>query len=285
MSIVRTLSCAVAVLGLALPASASAHSASAATGGLSVPSDPEIAQAVCEDTGAWACARGSKLTLQGEALDAVRQIRFVGGTGSRDDRVARPQTRQPHRVDVRVPRSARSGRIAVVSGDGRRVLTARKLTVRAAARRTVTAAPPAPAPVADAGAGVFPISGAHDYGTAINAFGGGRDHKGQDVFARCGTPLVALYDATVQFAGSQDRAGNYVVLQGADGQSYAYMHMQAAALVAKGAKVRAGQPVGRVGDTGRASGCHLHFEQWTAPGWYEGGRAIDPLPLLKRLDR
>jgi murein DD-endopeptidase MepM/ murein hydrolase activator NlpD len=82
----------------------------------------------------------------------------------------------------------------------------------------------------------------------------------------------------------QDRAGNYVVLQGADGQSYAYMHMQAPAEVRKGQTVRAGQQVGRVGDTGRASGCHLHFEQWTAPGWYEGGKAIDPLPLLRSLD-
>jgi hypothetical protein len=32
-------------------------------------------------------------------------------------------------------------------------------------------------------------------------------------------------------------------------------------------------------------GCHLHFEQWTSPGWYDGGRPIDPLPDLKRWDR
>ncbi len=137
---------------------------------------------------------------------------------------------------------------------------------------------------APAAAGVFPVSGPHDYGTEINRFGGGRNHKGQDVFAKCGTPLVAILDATVQFVGSQDRAGNYVVLQGPDGQSYAYMHMQSAAEVARGAKVRAGQQVGRVGDTGRASGCHLHFEQWTAPGWVRGRSGDRPLPLLQRLD-
>jgi murein DD-endopeptidase MepM/ murein hydrolase activator NlpD len=39
-----------------------------------------------------------------------------------------------------------------------------------------------------------------------------------------------------------------------------------------------------VGETGRASGCHLHFELWTAPGWYKGGRAVDPLPTLRRWD-
>jgi len=61
------------------------------------------------------------------------------------------------------------------------------------------------------------------------------------------------------------------------------MHMQSAAIVRKGDRVTTGQRVGRVGDTGRASGCHLHFEQWTAPGWYEGGKRIDTLPLLERL--
>ncbi len=39
----------------------------------------------------------------------------------------------------------------------------------------------------------------------------------------------------------------------------------------------------RPAQTGRASTCHLHFELWTAPGWYEGGKPIDPLPLLKSL--
>jgi murein DD-endopeptidase MepM/ murein hydrolase activator NlpD len=35
---------------------------------------------------------------------------------------------------------------------------------------------------------------------------------------------------------------------------------------------------------GRASGCHLHFEMWTAPGWYQGGDVFDPLPELTRWD-
>lgn len=132
---------------------------------------------------------------------------------------------------------------------------------------------------------IFPIQGKHTFGQdAANGFGGGGGHQGQDVFAACGTPLVAVRPAKVQTATFQSRAGNYVVLQSPDGQSYAYMHMRAAALVKKGDTVYAGQPVGYVGQTGRASGCHLHFELWTTPGWYSGGHTVDPLPELTRWD-
>ena len=281
MSNTRRLPFVVALLSLAVPASAAAHDPTAGTGGASVPDEPELAQAICEDETLWECSRGAKLTLRGESLSQIRNVRFVGGRGRRDDRVVRPAKKNSHQVDVRVPHSARSGPIAVESAAGDRARSAERLRVRepAAPPTTPTGGPPA---VAGNGDGVFPIQGKHTYGDGLGA---GRGHGGQDVFAKCGTPLVALFDATVQWAKWQDRAGNYVVLQGADGQSYAYMHMQGPAEVRKGQTVRAGQQVGRVGDTGRASGCHLHFEQWTAPGWYEGGKAIDPLPLLRSLDR
>ena len=279
-SIVRTL-CVAVLLGFALPSLAPARDKDMGTGGTGVPEDPAVQAVLCEDAASWECARGATLTLEGDALDAVRQVRFLGGPGRRDDRAAAPTDRDDHHVDVEVPASARSGRVAVLSAGGRRAVTQRKLKVTAVTR-SAPAAAPAPVPAPDGG--VFPILGKHDFGTGTNTFGGGRGHQGHDVFARCGTPLVAVFDTTVQHVGSQARAGNYVVLQGADGQSYAYMHLQAPPEVAKGARVAAGQQVGRVGDTGRASGCHLHFEQWTAPGWYEGGEPVDPLPLLRRLD-
>ena len=135
---------------------------------------------------------------------------------------------------------------------------------------------------------LFPIRGPHNLGSSpTNNFGGGgtRTHKGQDMFARCGTRLAAARGGTVQFAGYHSAAGNYLVVDGADtGIDYVYMHMRQPALVKTGDRVFTGQKVGEVGETGRASGCHLHFELWSAPGWYEGGSAFDPLPALKSWD-
>ena len=133
---------------------------------------------------------------------------------------------------------------------------------------------------------LFPIRGRHDLGQSeTNNFGGGRGHQGQDNFARCGTRLAAARGGRVQYAGYHGRAGNYVVIDGdGTGVDYVYMHLRKTPLVSTGQRVFTGQKIGEVGDTGRASGCHLHFEMWSAPGWYEGGKAFDPLPSLQRWD-
>ena len=131
----------------------------------------------------------------------------------------------------------------------------------------------------------FPVAGAHDYGEFAASFGGGRGHQGHDVFAECGTPLVAARGGVVSFKQYHARAGYYIVIDGdRTGTDFVYMHMREAALVDKGERVKTGQLIGFVGDSGRASGCHLHFEEWTSPGWYEGGKAFDPLPDLRAWD-
>ena len=132
----------------------------------------------------------------------------------------------------------------------------------------------------------FPVLGPHGYGDFAASFGGGRGHQGQDIFAACGTPLVAARGGIVKFKQYHSRAGYYVVIDGEKtGTDYAYMHLQSAALVDKGDRVRTGQPIGYAGATGRMSDCGLHFEMWRGPGWYSGGSPFDPLPDLMAWDK
>ena len=130
----------------------------------------------------------------------------------------------------------------------------------------------------------FPIPGPHNYGGASARFGAGRSghsHQGQDVFAACGEPLLSAQAGNVKARAYQGSgAGHYLVVQGVDGVDYAYMHLLNASWAGPGAYLYAGTQIGNVGASGNASGCHLHFELWTSPGWYSGGVPQDPLPSL-----
>jgi murein DD-endopeptidase MepM/ murein hydrolase activator NlpD len=135
---------------------------------------------------------------------------------------------------------------------------------------------------------VFPVRGRHDYGGSGALFGAGRSgrsHQGHDVFARCGTRMVAARGGRVKFAQYHAAAGHYLVIDG-DGSDvdYVYMHLAEPSPFRAGDRVFTGQRIGSVGDTGNAQGCHLHFELWGAPGWYDGGEPFDPLPALQAWD-
>ena len=120
----------------------------------------------------------------------------------------------------------------------------------------------------------FPLRGKHTYGDGLGA---GRGHQGQDVFARCGKKLVAARGGRVQTSSFQSSAGYYLVIDGRKtGKDYVYMHMERRGRAKEGERVKTGEVIGFESDTGNASGCHLHFELWSAPGWYEGGHADQP---------
>jgi len=135
---------------------------------------------------------------------------------------------------------------------------------------------------------IFPVRGKHDFGGAGAGFGSGRaghSHQGHDVFAACGVPMVAARGGVVQYSGYHAAAGNYLVIDGAGSDyDYAYMHLAEPSPFRAGDRLYTGQRIGAVGETGNAQGCHLHFELWGAPGWYEGGRPFDPLPALLAWD-
>jgi murein DD-endopeptidase MepM/ murein hydrolase activator NlpD len=131
----------------------------------------------------------------------------------------------------------------------------------------------------------FPIAGAFDWGGEGSRFGAkrhGHTHQGQDLSAAEGTPVVAprggLVEAVQYQAGG---AGHYVVLGDDEDHDYVFMHLRTDSItVEEGDRVRTGQRIAEVGNTGQSTGPHLHFEIWVG-GWYAGGEPIDPLPLLQ----
>jgi murein DD-endopeptidase MepM/ murein hydrolase activator NlpD len=122
----------------------------------------------------------------------------------------------------------------------------------------------------------FPIRGKHTYGDGFGAARSGHTHQGQDVFAKCGKPLLAARGGRVQYSGYQGSgAGYYLVIDGkSTAHDYVYMHVKRGGRAKQGERVRTGEQIGKVGETGNASGCHLHFELWSKPGWYDGGHPM-----------
>lgn len=118
-----------------------------------------------------------------------------------------------------------------------------------------------------------PMSFTDTYGSARS---GGRRHMGNDLFAPIGTPLVAVTDGSVFFQGDP-LGGNAAYVQGHDGNTYYYAHLND--YVGGARSVKAGELIGHVGKTGDASDAppQLHFE--IRPGG-PGGKGIDPYPTL-----
>jgi murein DD-endopeptidase MepM/ murein hydrolase activator NlpD len=139
--------------------------------------------------------------------------------------------------------------------------------------------------------GVFPVAGAHSLGGDDARFGSGRkghEHQGQDVSAAEGTPVVAPLAGTVIARDYQaSAAGFYLAMDAADGRSFFFAHCQKDTFaVTVGQAVAAGQQLCRVGQTGDASGPHLHFEIWIG-GWRRDKTSapIDPLAQLQAWDK
>jgi peptidoglycan LD-endopeptidase LytH len=107
---------------------------------------------------------------------------------------------------------------------------------------------------------------------------GGRSHKGTDVFAAMGEPVLAVTDGTIARHSNGGLGGISVYLQGDDGNLYYYTHLQSIdANGAVGRRVQGGEVIAYNGDTGNARGGapHVHFE--VKPG---GGASINPYPWL-----
>ncbi|PQO90718.1 peptidase M23 [Massilia phosphatilytica] len=105
-------------------------------------------------------------------------------------------------------------------------------------------------------------------------FGTWKKHEGVDMAAPLGTPIKASGDGVVDFVGTQNGYGNFVVLKHWSNYSTAYGHMSRfASGLRRGQKVSQGDVIGYVGTTGWATGPHLHYE------FRIGGHATDPMAL------
>ena len=106
-----------------------------------------------------------------------------------------------------------------------------------------------------------------------------RPHKGIDLAAQRGTAVMASHDGLVIYTGKAFKGyGKMIMIESTNtdaGSGYAtlYGHLDKI-VVFEGQKVRQGEVIGALGNTGRSSGPHLHFEIRKLDG------PIDPLPLL-----
>ncbi len=88
-----------------------------------------------------------------------------------------------------------------------------------------------------------------------------RPHQAIDYAAAAGTPVVSIGRGTVKFAGWQDGYGNLVEVTHGNGYTTRYAHLsRIASGLSKGTRVAQGHVIGFVGQTGHATGPHLHFE-------------------------
>lgn len=157
-------------------------------------------------------------------------------------------------------------------------------------RRPAERPPSAPAPAIGPGGLVIPVAGVSP-GAVTDSWGqaraaGAREHHGTDIMAAGGTPVLAAAAGTVEKLFDSRDGGHTLYVRSGDGRwSYYYAHLAAyAADVREGVRVRAGQHIGFVGDTGNAGpgNYHLHFGvARMAPGerWWAGA-PVNPYPLL-----
>ena len=128
-------------------------------------------------------------------------------------------------------------------------------------------ATPSRMPIADS----YVTSG---FGGRADPFGGGAAfHKGMDFHANTGDPVLAVADGVVSYAGVRSGYGNVVEIDHGNGYMTRYAHNRKN-LVRVGQRVHAGEEIAFVGETGRATGPHCHFEVWLR------GKPVNPLAYV-----
>lgn len=116
----------------------------------------------------------------------------------------------------------------------------------------------------------YPLPG----GKVISPFGGGRHHAGTDIKTRANDTIYAVFAGEVIISGPHYGYGNCVILRHANGLETLYSH-NSKNLVKVGQWIKAGQPVGLTGRTGRATTEHLHFETRVNGKTFDSSKIFD----------
>lgn len=135
----------------------------------------------------------------------------------------------------------------------------------------------------------FPVPGNHSYREGEGEFGAprpGRIHQGKDVWAPCGSRLIAARGGRVARRGFDPRLyGHFLVIDARSSSAdHFYVHLAAPSTAGAGERVRTGERIGSVGRSGNAEsvGCMLHLEIW--PSGFRRGSPTDPEPHLRAWD-
>lgn len=113
------------------------------------------------------------------------------------------------------------------------------------------------------------------FGTIINPLTGKTSqHNGVDIVLSKGAPIYTVADGVVTFAGEKGGYGNLIEVAHNEGYTSRYAHLDRVA-VSVGDSVVRGRRIGTAGDSGRATGPHLHFEL------QKDGKQIDPTPIMQ----
>jgi murein DD-endopeptidase MepM/ murein hydrolase activator NlpD len=119
---------------------------------------------------------------------------------------------------------------------------------------------------------IMPASGwsSRGFGMMNDPFTGYRQmHRGMDIANHAGTPIVATADGRVKAVGTYGHMGKMITIDHGHGFVTRYGHLSKAE-VKRGDVVTRGQVIARMGNTGRSTGPHLHYEVW------RNGKAVNP---------
>ncbi len=116
-------------------------------------------------------------------------------------------------------------------------------------------------------------------GAGWGADRGRRAHTGIDLGGKRGTPIYAVEAGVIDRTKKQSNGAVQIVMKGRSGSKYYYGHMDTV-LIKGGQRVKAGQVIGLMGDTGSPGAVHLHFEYWRSGG---ESAAVNPEPLIERI--